>query len=426
MNIGAMLIITFFIFIAIGIPISISMGMSAAIALSWGYKIETLPLFIQTSATNLTLLAIPYFIFAGNLMNSTGLTKKIFDFASAAIGFIKGGLAQVNVLASMIFAGISGTSSADAAGLGLIEINAMVEKGYDKPFSIAVSLASSIIGPIIPPSVSFIIFAMLADVSVIKLFAAGILPGILLGIIFMVTNYLIARKGKITIPEPEKFDFKVLVKTFKDGFFALLAPAILLGGMLSGVVTPTETGIIASLYTIIVGVLYKSLTWKGFKEAVVSTVLTTSIIMYLMGMGKAIGWVVTIEQLPQTASVVLFAFTQNKYIMLFLINIVLLILGMFIDGTTIKLIMVPLLLPIIDSLGISRIHFGVFQTLNGLIGISSPPVGTGLFIMCSITGLKMRELVKAFIPYYIPLLIVLAIITYIPFFTTWLPSVLFP
>jgi tripartite ATP-independent transporter DctM subunit len=425
MNIGLMLLITFLFLIAIGVPVSIAMGISVFTTLLYcGYKIETLPLLIQNGASNISLVAIPYFIFAGNLMNASRLTEKIFDLANALVGSMQNGLAQVNVLASMIFAGISGTMSSDAAGLGLIEIDAMVKRGYEKPFSVAITLASSVLGPIIPPSVSFIVFAMLAQVSIMKLFIAGIVPGILIGIIFMVINYLLARQGKIIIPEPEKFDFKILLKTFKDGFFALLAPALLLLGILSGVTTPTEVGVAAIFYTIVIGVLSKELTWKKFIEAGAATVCSTSIIMYLIGMGNAMGWIVTIEQLPQQATALLFSITQNKYMMLILINVILLILGMFIDGTTIKLIMIPLLLPIIDSFGINRIQFGVWSTLNILIGSTTPPVGVCLFIMCSITDLKMTQVVKAMIPYYIPLLIALLLVTFIPFLTLWLPSII--
>jgi tripartite ATP-independent transporter DctM subunit len=381
-----------------------------------------LPLMLQSGAGNYTLIAIPYFVLAGNIMNSAGITHKIFDFANALVGFMKGGLAQVNVLASMIFSGISGTATADAAGLGLVEIEAMVKKGYDKPFSVAITLASSIIGPIIPPSVSFIIYAMLAQVSVAKLFVAGIIPGVLVGLTLMATNYYIAKKGIVAMPEPDKFELLEVWKTFRGGFFAIMAPVILLAGILSGVVTATETGIIAVVYSILVGLIYKDLTWKGLIDSIISTIISTAVIMYMIGMGKAIGWVITREQLPQLASSVLFGITQNKYIMLLIINILLLILGCFLDGNTIKLIMIPLLLPIIDALAVDRIQFGVITTLNALIGITTPPVGIGLFIMCSITDLKMTQVVKAFLPYYLPMLISLILITYLPFLTTWLPS----
>lgn len=424
METGLLLVVSLLLLIAIGIPISFAMGMSALLGLILGgFKLETLPLMIQNGAGNISLIAIPYFVLAGNIMNSAGITKRIFNFAHAIIGFMRGGLAQVNVLSSMIFAGISGTASADAAGLGLIEIEAMTKKGYDKPFSVAITLASSVIGPIIPPSVSFIIYAMLAQVSVGKLFIAGIIPGISIGLVLMIGNYIIARSGKITIPEPEKFDPREVLRTFREGFFALLAPAILLYGILSGIVTATETGIIAVVYSFIVGLIYKELTLQNLVKAIKATIIATAVIMYMIGMGLSIGWVATIEQLPQAASTALLGLTQNKYILLLVINALLLVLGCFLDGNTIKLIMIPLLLPIIDTLGVDRIHFGVITTFNALIGYTTPPVGVGLFVMSSITDLKLNQVVKAFKPFYVMLLICLLLVTYIPALTLWLPSI---
>ncbi|OPL09571.1 MAG: hypothetical protein AVO33_00315 [delta proteobacterium ML8_F1] len=426
MNLGIILITTFLLLLLLRFPISVSMGIATLVTIVAGhFNPQILPLVVQSGASNYTLIAIPYFVLAGNIMNSSGISRRIFDFANSLIGFTKCGLGQVNVLASMIFSGISGSATADAAGLGLIEIEAMTEKGYDKPFSVAITLASSVIGPIIPPSISFIIYAMLAEVSVAKLFAAGLIPGILVGLFLMVTNYLIAVRGKIAIPEPEPFDIKEVWITLKNGFFAIMAPALLLGGILSGVVTATETGIIAVVYSMLVGVIYKELTFKGLLDNLKSTIYATAVIMYMIGMGKAIGWVVTMEQMPQAAAGVLITLTNNKYVMLLIINALLLLLGMFLEGNTIKLIMVPLLLPIIDLMGMSRIQFGVIQTLNALIGITTPPVGLGLFVMSTITGMKLTTIVKAFIPYYIPLLIALLCVTFIPFLTTWLPSLLF-
>lgn len=426
MDLGIILIVTFLVLLLLKFPISVSMGIATLATIIAGqFNPQILPLTVQSGASNYTLIAIPYFVLAGNIMNSSGISRRIFDFANALIGFTKCGLGQVNVLASMIFSGISGSSTADAAGLGLIEIEAMTEKGYDKPFSVAITLASSVIGPIIPPSISFIIYAMLAEVSVAKLFAAGLIPGILVGVFLMVTNNVIARRGKIAIPDPEPFDINEVWRTLKAGFFAIMAPALLLGGILSGVVTATETGIIAVVYSVLVGLIYKEITLKLFMENLKSTIFTTAVIMYMIGMGKAIGWVVTMEQMPQAAAGVLITLTNNKYVMLLIINALLLVLGMFLEGNTTKLIMVPLLLPIIDMMGMSRIQFGVIQTLNSLIGITTPPVGIGLFVMSTITGMKMTTIVKAFLPYYIPLLIALLCVTFLPFLTTWLPGVLF-
>jgi tripartite ATP-independent transporter DctM subunit len=426
MEIGALLLVTFLTLLFLGLPITISMGIAAVLALFvGGYTFEVLPLMISRGTSNYTLIAIPYFILAGNLMNSSGITRRIFDFASALMGHVKGGLAQVNVLASMIFAGISGTAVSDAAGLGLVEIDAMTSKGYEKSYSTAVTLASSVIGPIIPPSVPFLIFATLANVSVAKLFIGGLIPGVVVGLSLMITNYYFAVTGKVKMPKPVPFEFKRLIKTFKEGFFALLAPGVLIGGIMSGYVTATEAGILAVVYSLFVGLIYKELTWKNLFNSLKATIYSSALIMFLIGMGKVVGWITTAERVPVLASTFLFSVTSSKILLLIIIEIFLLILGMVIDGVTITLIMVPILLPIIDSIGMDRIQFGIVENLVGLIGMATPPVGVGLFIMSSITNLTIPQVVKAFMPFFIPLVIVLILLTYIPSITLWLPNLIF-
>jgi len=423
MEIGLVLLISFLVLIFLGVPIAYGMGISALIGLILGgYPLEILPNMVTSGTSGYTLIAIPYFVLAGNLMNSGGITNRIFDFANATIGHVKGGLAQVNVFASMIFSGISGAASSDAAGLGIIEIEAMTEKGYDRSFSTAITLASSVVGPIIPPSIPFLIYAMLANVSISKLFIAGLIPGILIGLILMITNYLIYKSGKYKMPEPEPFEVGRLVDTFKRGFLALLAPIILVSCMITGIATATETGIIAATYSLVVGLIYKELTMEGFIKSLKASVYSAALIMFLIGVGKSVGWVFTVERIPAMVSEYLFNLTTNKYIMLFLINAFLIFLGMVLDGMSIKLIMIPILLPIIDMIGVDRLQFGVIMTMNSLIGYTTPPVGTGLFIMSSITDLPIHKVVSAFMMYYIPILIALILITLIPALTMWLPS----
>lgn len=421
-------VVLFLIFLGLlllGSPISLAMGSGAmGAAITGGYDLTSLALLISNGSSNYTLVAIPYFVFLGNLMNMAGITDRIFDFADALVGHIKGGLAQVNVLASVIFAGISGTSTADAAGLGLVEIRAMERKGYPLDFSVAITMASSVLGPIIPPSVTLLVFASITSTSVAKLFMAGVIPGVLVALALCGTNYFLYVTKRVEMPAPVKFSARRLWTTFRKGFFALCCPVILMVTMMSGVVTPTEAGIVGVLYSLFVALVYRELTLKRLIKAMVDTVYSCAIIMFLIGMGTAVGWFLTAEQIPQLVSELMLSFTSNKIILLIIINILLLILGMFMDGTTIQLIMVPILLPIIDALMISRLQFGVMVTINILIGTITPPFGVGLFIMSAISNLSIPKVFKAAIPFMIPLVIALLCITYVPFFTTWLPSIL--
>lgn len=426
MTVGILLFVVFFILLLIGLPVSISMALSTLVALTIaGYPTEQLPSTLVQGVQSYTLLAIPFFILAAYLMNSTGITQRIFEFSEAVVGHIKGGLAQVNIIASVIFAGISGTSSGDQAGLGAIEVKAMVGKGYERPFTAAITLASSAIGSIIPPSVSLIIYSYLADVSVAKLFTAGVIPGLLIALSLMIYVYIGVKTGKIVAPPEKPFSSKKLIKTFKNGFFALLAPIIILGGILGGIVTPTEAGVLAAVYAIICALIYRELNFKLFKDAVFDTVKSTSMIMFLVAVGVAMSWIVSAEQLPALVSNSLIGLTENPYLMLLIINIALLLLGMVMEGIPIKLIMVPILLPIIDSLGIDRIHFGIVMSFNILIGAMTPPVGLGLYIMSSVGNLPIEQLIKAILPFYIPLIIALIIITFIPPLSLLLPDLLF-
>lgn len=423
--IGALLVIAFLILLTLGAPISMSMGLSTTVGLFMGeYDLTMLPMLLQKGANSYTLVAIPFFVLGANLMNTGGITERIFDFCESLVGWMRGGLAQVNVISSVIFAGISGTANADAAGLGLVEIRAMQKKGYDLGWSTSITLASSVLGPIIPPSVGFIVYAMFAEVSIADMFLAGILPGVVIAVVLMLTNTIIAHSGKVACPEPEPFDIKLVWKTFKNGFFALMAPVILLAGVMSGIVTATETGIIVVVYALIVGLIYRELTWKGIWEALYGTIISTSVILLMVGFGYGIGWVLTIEKIPQTLTTAMLGITTNKYIMLLIINLFLLVLGCFMDNNTIRVITVPLLLPIIDAVGVDRLQFGVIHTFNLLIGMCTPPVGVGLMIMSTISGLPFSKVVKSFIPFFIPLVIALLIITYVPVVTTWLPAVL--
>lgn len=426
MILGIVMFVIFLILLASSLPVSFSMALSTLTALKMGdYPREIFSNMVLEGVKSYILLAIPFFILAGNLMNSTGITQRIFDFASTLVGHIRGGLAQVNIMASVIFAGISGTAVGDQAGLGAVEVKAMTDKGYEKSYSASITLASSVIGAIIPPSVPLIVYAFLAEVSVARLFVAGLIPGLFIALALMVHVNMTVRKGLVKAPPEETFDFKKLWEGFKRGFFAIIAPFIILGGILTGIVTPTEAGVLAIIYSIFVATIYKSLTLKSISETLKGSVKSTALIMFLIGVGTAMGWIISAERLPILMSEGLLSLTENKYLMLLIINVILLALGMVLEGIPIKLIMLPILLPICDLLGIDRIHFGIVMSYNLLLGMITPPVGIGLYVMSSVAKVSFERIVKDILPFYIPLFAALVLITFLPSLSLWLPSFIF-
>lgn len=425
MIVGIILIVVFLIVLFFGMPISMGMGISTLAAMIAGeYDFSTLPMLIQKGANSYTLISIPYFILAANIMNKGGITNRIFDFCESLVGWMHGGLAQVNVISSVIFAGISGTSSADAAGLGMVEIEAMGRAGYDRKWSVGITMASSILGPIIPPSVGFIVYASLTGVDTADLFIAGVVPGVVIALCLMIANYFIAISGKVACPPPTKFSVREIWRTFQHGFFALMAPVILLACLFSGIVTATETGIIAVIYSLLASFIYKELHWKDLIATMKETVESSAIIMFLIGMGYGIGYVLTLARIPHKLTEALLGLTTNKYIMLLLIILFLTVLGMFLEATVIRIITVPLLLPILAALDIDLIHFGVIHTLVGLLGTTTPPVGSGLMIMSTVAKMKFSDVVKGVVPFWIPLFLALLLIAYVPQITLWLPDLL--
>ena len=423
--ISAIMLGLFLLLMLIGMPVSIAIMLATIIGmLIGGYDLLAVPQFMGAATKSSFLLAIPFFILAANLMNALGITQRIFDFATALAGRLRGGLAQVNVVASMIFAGISGAAVADAAGLGTIEIKAMKDSGYSLEFSAAITLASATIGPIIPPSVMMLIYAILANVSPAAMFLAGILPGFLIGLILMITIYFQVTLGLQDCPPPVKFSLKRLIKTSKDGVLSLLAPFIILWGMVSGVVTPTEAGVLAIFYSLLLGFIYRSFNWKVIRKALLDTVKTSSLILYIIAVSSVLSWVMVNEGTANDIAEWLGKVTDNPLILLVIINVFLLILGAILETLPAMLIAVPVLLPAIDALGIDRVHFGIIVIFNLLIGIITPPMGIGLYILAAISGVRVDRLVIASIPYMITLIIALIAITYIPILTLFLPEYL--
>ncbi len=419
-----MLFVGLFLF-SVGVPIAVALGLAVAIPLIVS---ETLPLTLMVQrmyvgADSFLLLAIPFFMAAGNIMNYGGLTRRIFKFATGIVGWLPGGLGHVNILASMLFAGMSGSAVADTAGLGPIEMQAMEEDGYDKEFSIGITAASSVIGPIIPPSIPMVVYGGLTQVSIAALFIGGIIPGCLMGLALMVLVYIISlRRNYPRHPLPSA---SVFWKSFWDAFPALLTPVIILGGLMSGLFTPTEAAVIAVIYSILVGVLYyKELKFADLKTILKNTCVDTAAIMLIVAAASAVGWVVAFEDIPSSLCSYISGLTSNRILILFLINVFLLALGCFMDATAIQIIFTPVLLPLVTSVGIHPVHFGVMMVLNVMIGLLTPPFGLLLFVSSKISKLPVHKVINAIWPFLIPLVVVLILITYIPAFVTFLPRLL--
>ena len=366
-------------------------------------------------------LAVPFFILAGNLMNSAGITNRIYDFAVALAGWTRGGLAHVNIIGSVIFAGMSGTAIADAAGLGTIEIKAMQDHGYDTEFSVGVTAASSTLGPIIPPSLPFVIYGMMGNVSIGALFLGGVIPGagddaLHDGLRLLLRAPL--RPG----PRPGVSLARRWALTFIAAFPALLTPAIIIGGMTFGWFTPTEAAIAACAWAMVLGIfLYRTLSPKQFYKVTMDTIETTAGVLLIVGAASLFGWVLTTTRVTEYTTEALLALTNNRYIILLLINVLLLVIGCFLEPIASISILVPVLMPVILKVGIDPVHFGVMMTLNLMIGLLHPPLGMVLFVLSRIAKLSIERTTMAILPWLVPLLLSLIAITMIPELTLWLP-----
>ena len=419
------LIVLFLVLMAAGVPISMSIGLATAISLIVSGHTSfffIMPQQMVEGVDHAALLAIPFFILAGNLMNVSGMTDKIFDFATAVIGHVRGGLAQVNVLSSMVFAGISGAAVADCAGLGTVEVKAMSERGYKRSFAAAITAASSAVGPIIPPSIPLVIYAYIAGTSVGRMFLGGMLPGIIIGLSLMVTNYILSFKHNF--PSLPRAPLRKILRSALDGIVALISPMIILGSILTGVVTATESGVLASIYALIVGLIYRRLTLRNLWAAMYETMMMTTVIMFIIAFATAMGWLFAYEQIPQKVAESMLMLTSNKYIFLFLLITFLVIIGCVLEGIPALLITLPVLLPLADQFGIDRVHFGLIVVYGLLIGIVTPPMGIALYIMVEVAEVSFEEIVVAVLPYLIPLIAVLFLITYVPQITTYIPNIL--
>ncbi|MBP0981395.1 MAG: TRAP transporter large permease [Oscillospiraceae bacterium] len=413
-------VIAFAILLIIGVPISISIGASAVLGcLSLDYPLMVIGQKMVTGVDSFLLIAVPLFILAGNLMNAGKITDKIFNTAKEMVGWIPGGLAHANVVASIIFAGMSGSAVADAGGLGTIEMQAMTSNGYDKEFAGAVTAASSVIGPIFPPSIPLIIYGSVASVSVGQLFMGGIVPGLLLGVALMIMIGFYAVKRKY---ERVPFNLKRLAKEFYSSILALITPLIILAGFTTGWFTPTEASSIAVVYSLLVSVfVYKTMDWASFKKCLLDSAISSANTLFIIGTSTLFSYIMIKEGLSRQIADVILGISSNPAVILFVINIVLLILGMVMEPGAILTLMLPVLLPIVKGLNLDLVHFGVVMVLNLMIGQVTPPFGVCLFVTADVGGISLEKISKSILPFLIPLVAVLMLCTYVPGFVTALP-----
>ncbi|MBK9081114.1 MAG: TRAP transporter large permease [Rhizobiales bacterium] len=448
----------------LGVPVAVSMaGASLAYLLIYGVAPDViLAQRMIAGVESFPLLAVPFFILAGNLMNIAGVTGRIYGFAVSLVGWMRGGLAQVNIIGSVIFSGMSGTAIADAAGIGTIEIKAMKDHGYSTEVAVGVTAASATLGPIIPPSLPFVIYGMMANTSIGALFLGGVIPGAVMTILMMLTVWIFARKygwgsdapfswrklGEASLEIALVFAFPLLAWGLAlaglsvnlalllalgalialDWYFdfsavmALMTPVILIGGMTLGLVTPTEAACAAVIWSLFLGLVrYRSMTFATLAKATFDTIETTASVLFIVTAASIFAWLLTVSQAAQLLSDLILSITQNKWVFLLLVNALLLFIGCFLDTIAAITITVPILLPIALKLGVDPVHFGLIMTLNLMIGLLHPPLGMVLFVLSRVAGLSVERTTMAILPWLIPLFLALAAITFIPEITLWLP-----
>lgn len=406
----------------LGVPLFAAMGLAAFVFVLLGdMPAATVPQKIAQSANSFPLLAAPLFILMGNIMNSAGITERIFTFATACVGWLRGGLCHANILASVIFAGMSGSAVADAGGVGTLEIKAMRDEGYDAETAAAITAASATIGPIIPPSLPMVVYGVSADVSIGGLFLAGVVPGLLMaGALMLMVSELARRRNMPRTPFP---GLRQLGHAYARAHWALMTPVLLFGGMMTGLFTPTEAAGVATVYALILGLfVYRDFDLKKLPDILAETVETTGVVLALVMTAAALGWCLSISRLPQTLGPQIIALVGNPLAFLLLVNGLLLVVGCFMEALAAMLILIPILSPAAAALGIDPIQFGLIFVLNLMIGTITPPVGVVLFVTARIANISFGAMSRAIVPWLLPLLGVLMAITLWPPLTTWLPK----
>ncbi len=422
----AILFIALFGLLIFGVPVAIALAGSSAIYVLTSGSVP--PMVVAHRMINgvdsFPLLAVPFFILAGNLMNTAGITERIFNFALSMVGWMRGGLGHVNVGASVIFAGMSGAAVADAGGLGAIEIKAMRDANYDSEFAVGITAASSTIGPIIPPSLPMVIYGVVASASIGQLFAAGFLPGIFMALALMVMVAIMARRRGF--PRDQAFKVSLLVLTFRRAFLSLLTPIIIVGGILTGAFTPTEAAVAACAWAMFLGlIVYRTLNWRRFLRVSYDTIETTAVVLLVVGAAAIFAWILTSNRVPETVAALLLAASDRPWVILLLINFILIVVGCFMETVAAITIMVPVLLPVALEIGIDPVHFGVIMVLNLMLGLLTPPVGMVLYVLSRIARIPFERAVVGTAPFLVPLVLVLLLITFVPSITMWLPTLIY-
>ncbi|PHQ29610.1 MAG: hypothetical protein COA80_11660 [Leeuwenhoekiella sp.] len=419
------LVLVFFVLLAIGVPVAWSIGISCLCTIM--ISIDSLASFTtiaQRMATGLdsfSLLAIPLFVLAGQVMNQGGIAIRLINFAKALMGALPGGLIYVNVIAAMLFGAISGSAVAATSAIGGILGPFMEKENYSKEFGAAINITSSTTGLIIPPSNILIVYSLASGgVSIASLFLAGYIPGILMGLALMlVATYWIKKKG---YPAGERSSIKLILKTFLDALPSLLLLVVVIGGIITGIFTATEASGIAVLYTLVLSFIYRELKISGLKSIFLNSVGTTAIVMLLIATSMSMSWVMSFENIPQNVSAALLALSENKYVILIIINILLLFVGTFMDMTPAVLIFTPIFLPVVTSMGVEPVQFGIMMVMNLCVGLCTPPVGAVLFIGVGVAKTSIQKIMKPLLPLYAVMAIVLLMVTFIPAISLWLPS----
>jgi C4-dicarboxylate transporter DctM subunit len=412
--------------IMLGLPIAVSMGLTAVfffVALGETEVLTMVPARMYSSTTSFTLLAIPFFILTGNLMNSGGITHRLFRFAQNLVGHLKGGLGHVVVVSAMIFAGMTGAAVAEAAALGTVELEGMTKRGFDRKFSAAILASASTIGPVIPPSIPFVIYGSITGTSVGRLFLGGFVPGFLMGIALMIIVYVVSTQRGY--PKERRATTQELMASSLGALSAIATPVIIIGGMVSGIFTPTEAAVAATVYALILTMfIYKEVKLKDLPRILWETLETSVRVLFIISAAGIFGWLLIHQRVPETVIKALMSLSKNPWVILLVINIILLILGCFMEGICIMLLTIPVFMPMITQLGIDPVHFGVMMTLNLMVGLLTPPVGMVLYTISSIGKIPVWELAHELRWHMVALVVVLFLVTYVPGFVTWVPNLL--